>query len=52
VADGQGLGDHPAERPADHVRGLPAQRVQHRHGILCHVLQPVGRAGAVADEQP
>ena len=30
--------------------GIPAQRIQHRHGVVGHVLDPVGRGG-MTDER-
>jgi hypothetical protein len=50
VPDRHGLGDHAAQGGTDDVGGIAAQRIQHRYGIVGHVLKPVGRGG-MTDER-
>jgi hypothetical protein len=51
VIDDQRLGDHAAHRHPHHVGPLDAQLGQQRGGIVGHVLNPVGRRGAVTAEE-
>src|SRR5438105_4960037 len=51
MADRERLADHPAERSADHVRGLDPERVEEPGVVVGHVVERVARRARVAADR-